>query len=45
LQRRFEQFPEYGEAQRAVVYQRLERMDHELIPDITAWSRSTSAAF
>jgi hypothetical protein len=36
LQRRFEQFPEYGEAQRAVVYQRLERMDHELIPDITA---------
>ena len=30
FQRRFEQFPEYGEAQRAVVYQRLERMDHEL---------------
>src|SRR5215469_1739194 len=26
----FKQFPEYGEAQRAVVYQRLERMDHEL---------------
>jgi glutathione S-transferase len=30
LQRRIKQFPEYGEAQRAVVYQRLERMDHEL---------------
>jgi glutathione S-transferase len=30
FQRRFKQFPEYGEAQRAVVYQRLERMDHEL---------------
>jgi glutathione S-transferase len=29
FQRR-KQFPEYGEAQRAVVYQRLERMDHEL---------------
>jgi glutathione S-transferase len=27
---RFKQFPEYGEAQRAVVYQRLERMDREL---------------
>jgi glutathione S-transferase len=27
---RIKQFPEYGEAQRAVVYQRLERMDHEL---------------
>ena len=25
-----QQFPEYGEAQRAIVYQRLERMDHEL---------------
>ena len=30
LPRRFKQVPEYGEAQRAVVYQRLERMDHEL---------------
>ena len=30
LSRPFKQFPEYGEAQRAVVYQRLERMDHEL---------------
>ena len=30
LPRRFKQFPEYGEAQRAAVYQRLERMDHEL---------------
>ena len=30
FQRRVKQFPEYGEAQRAVVYQRLERMDHEL---------------
>jgi glutathione S-transferase len=30
FQKRFKQFPEYGAAQRAVVYQRLERMDHEL---------------
>src|SRR5271167_934153 len=30
FQSRFRQFPEYGEAQRAVVYQRLERMDQEL---------------
>ena len=30
FQRGIKQFPEYGEAQRAVVYQRLERMDHEL---------------
>jgi glutathione S-transferase len=30
FQSRFRQFPEYGEAQRAVVYQRLERMDREL---------------
>ena len=30
FQGRFKQFPEYGEAQRAIVYQRLERMDHEL---------------
>ena len=30
FQGRFKQFPEYGEAQRAFVYQRLERMDHEL---------------
>jgi glutathione S-transferase len=30
FQGRFKQFPEYGETQRAVVYQRLERMDHEL---------------
>jgi glutathione S-transferase len=30
FQGRLKQFPEYGEAQRAVVYQRLERMDREL---------------
>ena len=30
FQRRIKQFPEYGEAQRAAVSQRLERMDHEL---------------
>jgi glutathione S-transferase len=30
FQRRIKQFPEYGEAQRAIVHQRLERMDHEL---------------
>ena len=30
FQKRIKQFQEYGEAQRAVVYQRLERMDHEL---------------
>ncbi len=30
FQSRFTQFPEYGEAQRAVVFQRLERMDREL---------------
>ena len=30
FQRRFRQFPEYGEAQRAAAYQRLERMDQEL---------------
>jgi glutathione S-transferase len=30
LRSRIKQFPEYGEAQRAVVYQRLEQMDHEL---------------
>ena len=30
FQRRIKQFPEYGEAHRAIVYQRLERMDHEL---------------
>jgi len=30
FQGRFKQFPEYGEAQRALVYQRLERMDREL---------------
>jgi glutathione S-transferase len=30
FQGRFKQFPEYGEAQRAVVQQRLERMDREL---------------
>ena len=30
FQKRFKQFPEYGEAQLAAVYQRLERMDHEL---------------
>ena len=31
FQGRFKQFPDYGEAQRALVYQRLERMDRELI--------------
>jgi glutathione S-transferase len=30
FQGRFKQFPEYGEAQRALVYQRFERMDREL---------------
>ncbi|MGB8632111.1 MAG: glutathione S-transferase [Xanthobacteraceae bacterium] len=30
FQDRFRQFPEYGEAQRAIVYQRLERMNREL---------------
>jgi glutathione S-transferase len=30
FQGRFKQFPEYGEIQRAIVYQRLERMDREL---------------
>jgi glutathione S-transferase len=30
FQKRLRQFPEYGETQRAVVCQRLERMDHEL---------------
>ena len=30
FQGRFKQFPKYGEAQRAVAYQRLERMDREL---------------
>ncbi len=30
FQGRFKQFPEYGETQRAVAYQRLERMDREL---------------
>src|SRR5215467_4416783 len=30
FQGRFKQFADYGEAQRAVVYQRLERMDREL---------------
>ena len=30
FQSRFRQFPEYGEAQRAVAHQRLERMDQEL---------------
>jgi len=30
FQRRFRQFPEYGEAQRTLAYQRLERMDREL---------------
>jgi glutathione S-transferase len=30
FQGRFKQFPDYGEAQRAVVHQRLERMDREL---------------
>ena len=30
FQGRFKQFPDYGEAQRIVVYQRLERMDREL---------------
>jgi glutathione S-transferase len=30
FQSRIKQFPEYGEAQRTIVYRRLERMDHEL---------------
>ena len=30
FQGRYKQFPDYGEAQRALVYQRLERMDREL---------------
>jgi glutathione S-transferase len=30
FQKRIKQFPDYGEAQRAVVYQRLERMNREL---------------
>jgi glutathione S-transferase len=30
FQKRIKQFQEYGEAQRAIVYQRLERMDYEL---------------
>jgi glutathione S-transferase len=30
FQGRFKQFSDYGEAQRTVVYQRLERMDREL---------------
>jgi glutathione S-transferase len=30
FQGRFKQFPDYGETQRALVYQRLERMDREL---------------
>ena len=30
FQKRIKQFQEYGGSQRAVVYQRLERMDHEL---------------
>ena len=30
FQGRYKQFPDYGEAQRAVVHQRLERMDREL---------------
>ena len=30
FQKRIKQFQEYGEAQRTIVYQRLERMDHEL---------------
>ena len=30
FQGRFKQFPDYGEAQRVVVHQRLERMDREL---------------
>jgi glutathione S-transferase len=49
--------PEYGEAQRAIAYQRLERMDQELdgpkfvagdrftIADITPWWLSTLVAF
>ena len=53
---RFQQFPDYGETQRAVVYQRLDRMDRELngnelspaiaspSPTSLPWSQSTSAA-
>ena len=55
FQGRFKQFPEYGEAQRAVVYQRLERMDREWmginslpatasrLPTSRLWSQSTWA--
>ena len=44
FQGRFKQFPEYGETQRAVVYQRLERMDRELNGhQFVAGDRFTSA--
>jgi len=42
FQGRFKQFPEYGEAQRAVVYQRLERMDRELNGHLTRWHNAVS---
>jgi glutathione S-transferase len=56
FQGRFKQFPDYGEGQRALVYQRLERMDRELngssssqgtasqSPTSRRWWQSISAA-
>jgi glutathione S-transferase len=44
FQGRFKQFPEYGETQRAIAHQRLERMDHELDGrEFVAGSRFTIA--
>ena len=43
FQGRFKQFPEYGETQRAIVYQRLERMDRELSGHEFASDRFTIA--
>ncbi len=44
FQGRFKQFPEYGETQRTIVNQRLERMDHELNGnDFVAGDRFTIA--
>jgi hypothetical protein len=43
FQNRFKQFPEYGEAQRAVVYQRLERMDRELDVSSSRWTAAQAS--
>jgi glutathione S-transferase len=44
FQGRFKQFPDYGEAQRTVVHQRLERMDRELnVHQFVAGDRFTIA--